>query len=142
MSDNTTPVLPIEAKQAFKLAFEGIGGVPKLITWARSHRTLFYQAYAKLLAHQTPAALTQVNVNLHDRDDAASALRDAFARVLATRAKEDVSDHPIDCRCTACLWRRQNNPALSGQSEITKSTGPVDGTVAGISPVARTEPEP
>jgi hypothetical protein len=39
----------LEAKEALALAFEGIGGVPALVTWAESHREAFYKLYAKLI---------------------------------------------------------------------------------------------
>lgn len=38
-----------EAKEAFALAFEGIGGVPKLIEWAMKNRETFYKLYSKLI---------------------------------------------------------------------------------------------
>jgi hypothetical protein len=55
------PPIPTEAKHAFKLAFDGIGGTPKLVAWARTHRTLFYTLYAKLVSQPSP---TQVNVSV------------------------------------------------------------------------------
>jgi hypothetical protein len=38
-----------EAKEALALAFEGIGGVPALVSWAETHREAFYKLYAKLI---------------------------------------------------------------------------------------------
>ena len=37
------------AKEAFELAFDGIGGVEALMTWARRNRTEFYKLYARLI---------------------------------------------------------------------------------------------
>ena len=37
------------AKEAFGLAFDGIGGVPALIKWGKSNRTEFYKLYARLI---------------------------------------------------------------------------------------------
>lgn len=37
------------AKEAFGLAFDGIGGVPALITWGKANRTEFYKLYARLI---------------------------------------------------------------------------------------------
>jgi hypothetical protein len=37
------------AKEAFGLAFEGIGGVPALIKWGKANRTEFYKLYARLI---------------------------------------------------------------------------------------------
>ena len=39
----------IEVKKALSLAFEGIGGVPALIKWAKDNQTDFYKLYAKML---------------------------------------------------------------------------------------------
>lgn len=36
-------------KEAFKLAFEGIGGVPAFIKWAKKEQNEFYKIYARLL---------------------------------------------------------------------------------------------
>lgn len=38
-----------EAKEAFALAFDGIGGVPELIKWARINKETFYKLYSKLI---------------------------------------------------------------------------------------------
>jgi len=37
------------AKEAFGLAFDGIGGVPALIKWGKSNRAEFYRLYARLI---------------------------------------------------------------------------------------------
>jgi hypothetical protein len=52
------------AKEAFELAFEGLGGVDGLIAWGVKHRTQFYRLYARLIP---PGALNNgplVNINL------------------------------------------------------------------------------
>lgn len=36
-------------KEAFRLAFEGIGGVTALIKWAKREKTEFFKIYSKLL---------------------------------------------------------------------------------------------
>lgn len=38
-----------KAKEAFALAFEGIGGVDGLIEWALENRTEFYKLYSRLI---------------------------------------------------------------------------------------------
>lgn len=38
-----------EAREMLALAFEGIGGLPELMKWAKTHRTAFYNHYTKLL---------------------------------------------------------------------------------------------
>ncbi len=37
------------AKEAFALAFDGIGGVPKLIEWAQANTGEFFKLYARLI---------------------------------------------------------------------------------------------
>lgn len=37
------------AKEAFSLAFEGIGGVSALIEWAEENRSDFFKLYARLI---------------------------------------------------------------------------------------------
>ena len=44
-----------KVKEAMKLAFEGIGGVPALIEWAEDNQTEFYKLFVKLLPVQVDA---------------------------------------------------------------------------------------
>jgi hypothetical protein len=41
-----------QVKAAFEAAFEGLGGVPTLIAWAKENQTDFFKLYAKLLPVQ------------------------------------------------------------------------------------------
>ena len=47
--------------QAFQSAFELIGGVPRLATWANENETDFYRLYAKLLPSQNSEAMGEKN---------------------------------------------------------------------------------
>lgn len=38
-----------QAREAFQLAFEGLGGVPNLIAWAQKNSTDFYKLYGRLI---------------------------------------------------------------------------------------------
>lgn len=38
-----------KVKEAFALAFEGIGGVPAFIAWAKKNPAEFYKLYARLI---------------------------------------------------------------------------------------------
>jgi hypothetical protein len=49
------------AKEAFELAFDGLGGVAGLIAWGERHRTAFYRLYARLIP---PGSLTGPLVNI------------------------------------------------------------------------------
>jgi hypothetical protein len=39
----------VAVKEAFKLAFDDLGGVDALVTWAKTNPTQFYQLYSKLI---------------------------------------------------------------------------------------------
>jgi hypothetical protein len=43
---NRTTVL---AREAFNIAFHGIGGVDELVTWGKANRDEFYKLYARLI---------------------------------------------------------------------------------------------
>jgi hypothetical protein len=43
-------------KEAITLAFEGIGGVPKLIRWANANETEFYKLWGRLVPHEVTGA--------------------------------------------------------------------------------------
>lgn len=55
-----------EAKEAFALAFEGLGGVPALTQWARRNPETFYKLYSKLIPvelHGTGDGLVQIVIS-------------------------------------------------------------------------------
>lgn len=39
----------VAVKEAFKQAFDDLGGVDALVTWAADNQTQFYQLYSKLI---------------------------------------------------------------------------------------------
>lgn len=45
-------------KEALQLAFDGIGGVPALCTWAAENRTDFYKLWTKLVPQEVKTELT------------------------------------------------------------------------------------
>ena len=47
-------------KEALQEAFEGLGGVPSLIAWAKEEPTEFYKLWTKLLPAEVKAEVTQV----------------------------------------------------------------------------------
>jgi len=47
-------------KGALQEAFDGLGGVPSLIDWAKSEPTEFYKLWTKLLPAEVKAEVTQV----------------------------------------------------------------------------------
>lgn len=44
-----------QVKEALNAAFDGIGGVPQLTTWAREQPTEFYKLWAKMLPQEIKA---------------------------------------------------------------------------------------
>lgn len=53
------------AREAFTLAFEGIGGVEALVTWAKRNRREFYKLYARLIPAE-PVSLVATQINHFD----------------------------------------------------------------------------
>lgn len=45
----------VAVKEALSAAFEGLGGVPKLQTWASENQTEFYKLWAKMMPTQIDA---------------------------------------------------------------------------------------
>ena len=54
-------------KEAFRLAFDGVGGVPELIKWAKEERTEFFKIYSKLLPKEVEVS-GEVNLRMMDDD--------------------------------------------------------------------------
>jgi UV DNA damage repair endonuclease len=46
----------VAVKEAFKLAFDNLGGVDALVTWAADNQTQFYQLYSKLIPTEVEVA--------------------------------------------------------------------------------------
>lgn len=44
---------PVAAKEAFSIAFEGLGGVPALIEWGKKNQTDYYRLFSKLIPAET-----------------------------------------------------------------------------------------
>lgn len=47
----------VAVKEAMEMAFEGIGGVSALTSWAQDNQTEFYKLFAKLLPVQVEASV-------------------------------------------------------------------------------------
>lgn len=57
------------AREAFQLAFEGLGGVPNLMKWAQANSTEFYKLYGRLIPVDTTSGgdkidLSHININI------------------------------------------------------------------------------
>lgn len=64
-SSNKTTVA---AKQAFQLAFDGLGGVTALQEWAKDNQTEFFKLFSKLIPQD-------VNATLRSHEDALKDLK-------------------------------------------------------------------
>jgi hypothetical protein len=81
-----------EAKRAIALAFEGMGSLPKLINWARTHPMEFYtQVYIKLLPYTVEA---KIDATINSGEQARAKLQDAFQRLIASRTIDAVVNPP------------------------------------------------
>src|SRR5579859_6359513 len=91
--------LPPEARQAFALAFKGIGGVPALIRWGKQHRSAFYSIYAKLIPMQVQAD-ANVNVRVESDEQIRASLEHAFHRIIDAQydARGDAAKVIVDAR--------------------------------------------
>jgi hypothetical protein len=135
---------PMEARAAFRLAFMGIGGVPKLIAWAKTHRTLFYQTYAKLIPLQIAGEVTaKVEV-----DVAGVALEKILTRLIAQRRAEEAAavvtvDVTPDYPDRAMLASPSSEPVASPPAEQQLQQPPAPSTPAlAVDNTKRAEPAP
>jgi len=56
----------LAAKEAFHLAFDGLGGAEALKEWAMRNRTDFYKLYSKLIPAETTVTLNSHEETLDD----------------------------------------------------------------------------
>lgn len=47
-------------KEALQEAFEGLGGVPSLVEWAKSEPTEFYKLWSKIMPTEVKAEVTNI----------------------------------------------------------------------------------
>jgi len=76
----------IDPKTAFAEVFKRLAGIKGMTAWARTHRTLFYGLFAKLISQ--PLVQTNVNVNIDRGEEARMKLQDAFRRLIDARDKD------------------------------------------------------
>jgi hypothetical protein len=75
---------PIDPKTAFAEVFKRTGGIAGMTSWAKTHRTLFYGLFAKLISQPLVQNNVAVNVNA-DGEAARRQLETAFMRVIEAR---------------------------------------------------------
>lgn len=76
-----------EAKEMLALAFEGIGGLPELMKWAKTHRTAFYNHYTKLLPMTLNANAT-VDVK-EDRAELEASMINLMTNLMRAHEEEE-----------------------------------------------------
>jgi len=77
------------AKEAFALAFEGVGGVDALTEWARENLTDFYKLYARLIPVELSATVDHVIRAEEMSDDQLAAIAHrGSANLVAAKASE------------------------------------------------------
>lgn len=57
-SKGTPNKTTVAVKEAFRDAFDDLGGVPALVEWAKKNPTQFYQLYSKLLPTEVDATIS------------------------------------------------------------------------------------
>ncbi|SHK94244.1 hypothetical protein [Bradyrhizobium lablabi] len=75
---------PVDPKLAFLEVFKRTGGIAGMTTWAKTHRTLFYSLFGKLISQ--PLVQTNINNTIKvDEVQARAALAHAFHRIIDSR---------------------------------------------------------
>jgi hypothetical protein len=70
-------------------SLERLGGIEGFVSWGKTHRTLFYNLYAKLMAQPLVQHNVAVNV-INDGEAARRKLEDAFLHLIESRKYENV----------------------------------------------------
>jgi hypothetical protein len=119
------PKIPDDPKAVFTQAFKNLDGIAGLTAWGKSHRTLFYGYYAKMINASSPVQV-DVNNNLNVRiesDKTRAALEAAFARIVDARGTGDKAGVVIDARANRetvpQLSQTEAEPLLSPAAEQT-----------------------
>jgi len=61
----------LAAKQAFQNAFDDLGGVQALVTWATDNPTEFYRQYSKLIPQDVNASVEGLTIQIVKHSDVA-----------------------------------------------------------------------
>lgn len=77
------------AKEAFQLAFDGIGGVPALVEWAKKNRKSFYTLYARLIPAEAPSSpLVSLNIPVGQPIANAAEAARIYAEILGDPSRD------------------------------------------------------
>lgn len=71
------PMRSKTAKEAFQLAFQLIGGVPRLALWAHANPTEFYRIYSKLIPQEQAVKVTTDTLNQLSDEELGRVIREA-----------------------------------------------------------------
>ncbi len=89
---NKKPADPIDPRLAVAEVFKRLDGIMGMTSWAKTHRTLFYGLYAKLISQ--PLVQTNINVKFEDGEAARAKLQDAFMRLYDARDITTIDHDP------------------------------------------------
>jgi hypothetical protein len=125
MMKTKTPTEPtIEAKTAINLAFERLGGVAGMVTWAKNHRALFYNLYVKLIPMTVTA---QVNATVDKGEDIDVTLRRIVNGLIEARqdgSQGIADDEPLNIHRVADVL----SPIELRAVRASRACGPKVGT--------------
>jgi hypothetical protein len=81
---------PVDPKAVVTEVFRRTGGIKGMTAWSKSHKTLFYNLYSRLIS-QPPVVVDArtVNVNEAERAGLAQTLTDSLARIIKGRREDE-----------------------------------------------------
>jgi hypothetical protein len=96
-------------KEAIALAFEGIGGVPALIRWAKRNREAFYcRLLTKLVPSQVDGSLMVYGSGMPTEEESRAKMRQVLGMVAPELVADDADDDESD-DAERFAWREGMN---------------------------------
>jgi hypothetical protein len=121
MKGKTITEIPVEARTAIALAFEGMGGLKKLIAWAKSHQTIFYKdLYSKLIPMQL-----QGDVHVEHDITAAAALEHILLALIAARREDEARVIDVEPNRETAAVRDPERVVIDAQPSVDHGEGNV-----------------
>jgi hypothetical protein len=82
---------PVDPKLAFIEVFKRTGGIAGMTSWAKTHRTLFYSLFGKLISQPLVQTNITATVKVESEDQLRASLEHALHRIIDARAGEQAS---------------------------------------------------
>jgi hypothetical protein len=128
---------PVDPKAAFIEVFNRVGGIAGMTSWARTHRTLFYSLFGKLISQ--PVVQTNISTTVKINDDQLRAtLTHAFARIVDARSGEQASV-VIDARANRNVVGKPQPQTIDG-SPPSPAPSPAPDNIVPLRSVTRVGP--